>query len=615
MRVFFAVCLRATHSLHARLHVGCLSFRCCCPVVVLFALKLEGIAKCSAEEGTSAARTGFDGFRRLESWLRVTMKQTKVKKSKRSVRPEKPGEAQSTRRTEKTEAGAASKAAPKEAGRGFDVAYEFRTGIPLGVVVFRYFVYVLLGLALVCGCVFASYAATVRWGVVYRAGYAADTVDELASTLKSQPTFDQSVVSSAFWYAHLTADATLLQSDMNVEQMTHAREMVTSGQTASTYKPAGVFDSTFWFKTITLSDGSKCVLAYTMDPQFVDRGLRDSMPNPEIVAIAACACAAVIVIVAIASRASRVISRKMDPLVCAVHRIEQHDFNFEVHAGNVRQINNVLGAVERMRVSLKESLVQLPSHEALEAQEPQGQVAQEPQGQASLPSQGQTDSRGSQDSQSPQGEQSTRLQQESIPRIEQASIPSSQGAPAGSESAALPLSSAGQFQKACAAGSIDIAEFSYAVEDAARKLASAAGVRLHVRATKSFAAAAASGLEVAWDGEAAFNAVMSLVLRACANAPKDTIVQLSFGFARRGQQTLADAIDNRPLASDSDGFDDELCVVRALKTNRRACSVIFSVKDEGPCLSADALGALNDALAFENRTSGGVKASLALPLG
>ena len=458
------------------------------------------------------------------------------------------------------------------------IAYEFRTGVPLGVVVFRYFAYVLAALALIGGCVFAAFTASVNAGAVYRAGYAADNIDALSSELRAQRDFDPSVIPSAFWYAHLTVDGTLLQNDMSVEQMTRAREMVVGGQAESTDQPGGVLDASYWYKTITLFDGSKCVLAYTMVPQFADRGLRDSMPNPEVLAVALCVVSAAIAIVAFAARASRVISRKMDPLVDAARHIERHDLDFAVHAGNVRQVNNVLGAMERMRLSLKDSVPALP-----EPQEPEPEVACSDssglQGErVSWESELQAlDGRVSPDLRALPEVVSARMEVEPLAtgKTDEPREPAIRATPGMSgefDSRVGPASDTLRDSQPVqpARSSIDVAEFSCALEDAARNLAEAEGVRLHVRAAKAFAGAAASGLAAEWDGAAVRRAVMALVSNACDCAPEGTIVQLSFGFAWEGVHAAS-------LAG-----DDELSGAAAARTRGCACTVTFSVKDEGP---------------------------------
>ena len=91
-------------------------------------------------------------------------------------------------------------------------------------------------------------------------------------------------------------------------------------------------------------------------PQFASKGLRDALPNPQNLLLGGFAVLAVLVLVGIAVRAARVLSRKMAPLADAARRIEERDLDFEVGTSGVREIDDVLGAMDEMRASLKDSL-------------------------------------------------------------------------------------------------------------------------------------------------------------------------------------------------------------------------------------------------------------------
>ena len=110
------------------------------------------------------------------------------------------------------------------------------------------------------------------------------------------------------------------------------------------------------YEPVQLADGSVCVLVYEYLPQFVSKELRDGLPNPQNLLIGLFAMLAVAVLVIIAMRAARVISRKMRPLEDAARRIEERDLDFEVGASRVREIDEVLAAMDEMRASLKDSL-------------------------------------------------------------------------------------------------------------------------------------------------------------------------------------------------------------------------------------------------------------------
>ena len=110
------------------------------------------------------------------------------------------------------------------------------------------------------------------------------------------------------------------------------------------------------YEPVTLADGSVCVLVYQYLPQFASKDLRDALPNPQNLLLGALAVLSVLTLVGIAARAARVISRKMEPLADAVRRIEERDLDFEVASSRVREIDDVLAAMDGMRASLKDSL-------------------------------------------------------------------------------------------------------------------------------------------------------------------------------------------------------------------------------------------------------------------
>ncbi|MFR5195548.1 MAG: histidine kinase dimerization/phospho-acceptor domain-containing protein, partial [Eggerthella lenta] len=110
------------------------------------------------------------------------------------------------------------------------------------------------------------------------------------------------------------------------------------------------------YEPVTLADGSVCVLVYQYLPQFASKDLRDALPNPQNLLLGALAVLSVLTLVGIAARAARVILRKMEPLADAVRRIEERDLDFEVASSRVREIDDVLAAMDDMRASLKDSL-------------------------------------------------------------------------------------------------------------------------------------------------------------------------------------------------------------------------------------------------------------------
>lgn len=110
------------------------------------------------------------------------------------------------------------------------------------------------------------------------------------------------------------------------------------------------------YQAVRLRDGSWCVLTSQLLPQWNDRDIRASWPNPQTLMLGIGGVGLVVVIVVVALRASHVLSRKMRPLTEAAEATGAGNLDVAVGSSNVAQIDDVLGAMDRMRTSLKGSL-------------------------------------------------------------------------------------------------------------------------------------------------------------------------------------------------------------------------------------------------------------------
>ncbi len=241
--------------------------------------------------------------------------------------------------------------------------------MPLWLVVVRYFVYCIVAIGALALTLIMGFSILMNMEVIYPANYGANHADETLERLGEQTTFDASSIPSAYWYAHISDDGEVLAADMNEQQLSVALTLVQQGQGLGVAEPASDYDLYTAIQPQQLADGSWCALGYELAPQFTSRELRDALPNPQNMLIALAALLSIATLVAFAVRASRVITRKMQPLVDAASSIGQQELDFTVGTSNVRQINDILGAMENMRASLATSLeAQWRAEEAQRAQ-------------------------------------------------------------------------------------------------------------------------------------------------------------------------------------------------------------------------------------------------------
>ncbi|WP_314921647.1 HAMP domain-containing sensor histidine kinase [Slackia exigua] len=222
-----------------------------------------------------------------------------------------------------------------------------RVRIPLFLVVSRYFLYVLVGALLAVGIPTGAFAWQMASDAVSVANYGDTHLGEVEDMLAGQASFDADAIPSAYRYARFGADGSLLATDMPVGQLDTAHAVAVSREAFDDSYPS--------YDAVDLADGGCCVLSYDIVPQWVDKGMRDALPNPQDLFLWTVLAALVLVIMLIALRAGRVLTRKMDPLTRSAQAVGRQDLDTPAGSSDVAEIDDVLRAMEAMRISLKDA--------------------------------------------------------------------------------------------------------------------------------------------------------------------------------------------------------------------------------------------------------------------
>ncbi|MBS6941170.1 MAG: hypothetical protein KH142_06810 [Slackia piriformis] len=162
-------------------------------------------------------------------------------------------------------------------------------------------------------------------------------------------------IPSCYRWGIFDKEGQLVEGDLDA----HSRELATGflqegAEDAVVYpSPLG---SPVYATSASLESGATCVLVYDFNPDFVSKALRDTLPDPQGAMLCAAAVLFAGMVALIAMRASRMMKRKLSPLVDAAGRIGCRELDFDIPRGTIRETNDVLEAVDDMRVSLKASL-------------------------------------------------------------------------------------------------------------------------------------------------------------------------------------------------------------------------------------------------------------------
>ena len=229
--------------------------------------------------------------------------------------------------------------------------------MPLAFVIARYFAYAFIAVATAWLFSFMALSAAINAGLVYEASWGPANAREVAAGLAGEKDLGPEDIPTAYRYLVTDAHGDALMTDLEGARLENA---TTAALAALAAEPGSVEitggGSGLTYAAFPLADDGACALVSEYLPQWVAREAAETLPNPQNLMLAAGAAGSALALALVARRASRVISRKMAPLTEAAARIGHEELDFSVGRTNVREMNDVLDAMDAMRTSLAESL-------------------------------------------------------------------------------------------------------------------------------------------------------------------------------------------------------------------------------------------------------------------
>lgn len=229
--------------------------------------------------------------------------------------------------------------------------------MPLSFVIARYFAYAFAAVALAWIVAFLLLSSAINMGWVYEASWGPANAAEVGARLSEEGNLGREDVPTAYRYVVVGADGTIAETDLEGTRLEAAIEAARAALSADpgdvTIEGGG---GGLTYASFALSQGGACALVSEYLPQWVSHDLARALPNPQNLMLAVGALGSAAGLALVARRASRVIARKMAPLVEAAERVGQERLDFSVGRTNVREVNDVLAAMDAMRSSLAASL-------------------------------------------------------------------------------------------------------------------------------------------------------------------------------------------------------------------------------------------------------------------
>ena len=219
--------------------------------------------------------------------------------------------------------------------------------MPLSFVIARYFAYAFAAVATAWLASFMVLSVAINAGFVYEASWGPANAREVAEGLARDGVCGEQDVPTAYRYLILDKDGYVLMTDLEGTRLEDATEMARAALAADpgTVEIEGG-GSGLTYAAFPLKGGGACALVSEYLPQWVSRDLAGVLPNPQNLMLVGAAAGSALALALVARRASRVISRKMAPLAEAAGRVGAGELDFAVGSTNVREVNDVLAAMD-----------------------------------------------------------------------------------------------------------------------------------------------------------------------------------------------------------------------------------------------------------------------------
>lgn len=221
---------------------------------------------------------------------------------------------------------------------------EKRSGLTITRLLTRY------AILCICGAIFAVFmwwfalTLAISSGFVTRADEGQAQAAATAQALKEAGTFDESLVEPLCGWALFDADGSILKTSLTGKNLKEAVNFYNNGTQGGNLHAR-----------LALSNGD-CVLQYRIAAQYSSAELRKSLPDFEVLALVLLLSVLVLLFGSATIHYGRVLKKRIKPLSDTVLAIADGKLDAKHDMCGIREYDEVLGAVDTLKTSLKASL-------------------------------------------------------------------------------------------------------------------------------------------------------------------------------------------------------------------------------------------------------------------
>lgn len=218
--------------------------------------------------------------------------------------------------------------------------------IPLSIFFLKHFLYLFLEIIAICLASSVLFYCLITSDRIYSANYAENRANAAQTAIEDADVIGEDIIPELCRYAVFDRDGHFL--DGNIGRYT---------QKFAWGAVSGRKSDIFWnYYKVIEREGEYCVLQYKIIPQYKSETLRNYLFPPQTLIILSTLLLILLSVIVSAIRSGRVLKKEMNPLIQVAEKIQDQDLDFSVSRGDIKEINSIIDAMDKMRNALRLSL-------------------------------------------------------------------------------------------------------------------------------------------------------------------------------------------------------------------------------------------------------------------
>ena len=221
-------------------------------------------------------------------------------------------------------------------------------GRSLKIIFLEYLISVGIVLILSFGLVILMFTTMYSLGFILPADYTENQIYERKNAIANTETFDKNLIPDNASYLLISKDGNIITSSMSKDEEDRAIRY---------YNNERVYNTPSYSYIEILRNDGYCIIQYSVKPYFTNKFMAKYFPNVNVVYVSILILVSLLNTLVVTIVWAKYLVKQLSPIFAASEKISEQTLDFDLHYSRVKEFNEVLFSLEKMRDALQESLI------------------------------------------------------------------------------------------------------------------------------------------------------------------------------------------------------------------------------------------------------------------